>query len=69
VRDARVLESLGEADLREVGAINAALRRLDDDNYGFCETCGREIPDARLAVLPEASKCTSCATAAEKAAR
>ncbi|MGI9356923.1 MAG: TraR/DksA family transcriptional regulator [Rhizobiaceae bacterium] len=41
--------------------IEAAKRRLRDDEYGFCEDCGGEIPDARLAIDPMAERCVNCA--------
>jgi RNA polymerase-binding transcription factor DksA len=46
----------------------AALRRLDNGNYGQCENCGKKIPDARLNVLPYTRFCTSCAEALESGA-
>ncbi|MEP1209174.1 MAG: TraR/DksA C4-type zinc finger protein [Rhizobiaceae bacterium] len=41
--------------------IEAAQRRLRDDEYGYCEECGEEIPDGRLAIDPMAELCVSCA--------
>ena len=40
--------------------INAALRRLEDDEFGYCEACGEDIPEARLVLSPTACKCVSC---------
>jgi DnaK suppressor protein len=39
----------------------AALRRIDDGNYGICTRCEEEISVARLAVKPEAHQCVRCA--------
>jgi DnaK suppressor protein len=41
-------------------AIDDALRRLADENYGFCEGCGQPIAAARLKIKPEAELCISC---------
>ena len=41
--------------------IEAAERRLRDGDYGFCENCGEEIPDERLAIDPMTITCVSCA--------
>ena len=41
--------------------IEAALRRIRDEEYGYCEECGEEIPDGRLAIDPMAELCVSCA--------
>jgi RNA polymerase-binding transcription factor DksA len=41
--------------------VDAALGRLDDGSYGRCESCGREIPEARLDAMPFARYCVECA--------
>ena len=41
--------------------IEATERRLRDGEYGFCEECGDEIPDGRLAIDPMAEFCVNCA--------
>ena len=41
--------------------IEAAERRLRDDEYGYCDDCGEEIPDGRLAIDPMAERCVGCA--------
>ena len=45
--------------------IEAALRRLEDDDYGFCQECGEEIAAARLEVDPAVLLCIDCASARE----
>ena len=42
--------------------IEAAERRLRDDEYGYCDDCGEEIPDARLNIDPMAERCIKCAS-------
>jgi len=46
---------------RDLVRIEAAERRLRDDEYGYCEDCGEEIPDGRLAIDPMAERCVGCA--------
>lgn len=46
---------------RDLVRIEAAERRLRDDEYGYCEDCGEEIPDGRLAIDPMAQRCVGCA--------
>lgn len=41
--------------------IEAALKRLDDGDYGYCLDCGEEIPEKRLEIDPAAALCVSCA--------
>jgi DnaK suppressor protein len=45
----------------DIAKIDAALHRLDEGDYGYCDECGEEIPDDRLAVDPAASLCVKCA--------
>ena len=40
--------------------IQKALTRIAEDDYGFCEECGEEIPVTRLEVKPEAELCLAC---------
>lgn len=42
--------------------IEAALDRMAQGNYGFCEECGVRIPKARLEVLPDTPYCVKCAS-------
>lgn len=41
--------------------ILAALARIDDDEFGYCEDCGEEIAKGRLDLDATAPKCVSCA--------
>jgi RNA polymerase-binding protein DksA len=49
-----------------LGAIAAALDRLDNGTYGCCVSCGKEIPEERLKAVPYASRCVPCEQAVEK---
>ncbi len=42
---------------QQVARLRAALERVDAGTYGVCEVCGRPIPEARLEVRPEATRC------------
>lgn len=53
-------------DLVEMRAIEAALTRLDEGNYGECIECGTSIPYARLEVQPTAERCVPCQDMYEK---
>lgn len=41
--------------------VNDALARIEDGTYGFCQMCGKPIPQARLEAIPEAELCLNCA--------
>ncbi len=47
---------------REMNRLKAALVRIEDGEFGFCEDCGDEIPIGRLNLDYAASKCVSCAS-------
>ena len=45
--------------------IEAALKRIESGDYGYCEECGEEIAAKRLAIDPTALFCIDCASARE----
>lgn len=45
--------------------INEAQKRIDDDEYGYCQTCGIEIGVNRLEARPTAELCIDCKTLEE----
>jgi DnaK suppressor protein len=50
-----------ESELEEMtGNIDMALKDIDDDTYGKCEVCGKDIGDERLIALPTARLCIDC---------
>ncbi|MDC9719455.1 MAG: RNA polymerase-binding protein DksA [Gammaproteobacteria bacterium] len=45
--------------------INDTLELIEQDEYGFCDTCGVEIGIRRLEARPTATLCIDCKTLAE----
>ena len=45
---------------RRLQQVDAALRRIADDDYGDCSSCGEEIDPRRLEAHPEAPMCVAC---------
>ena len=45
----------------DIARTEAALRRLDAGEYGFCVNCGERISAARLAADPAIPSCLACA--------
>ena len=41
--------------------IDAALKRIDDGDFGYCVSCGYDIPEKRMAFDPAAFQCVDCA--------
>jgi RNA polymerase-binding protein DksA len=48
------------AEGRLLYSVDQALRRLYRNEYGVCESCGKEIGKARLEAIPHASLCVAC---------
>ena len=46
---------------QEIRRIDAALQRVEDDEYGWCAECGEAIEDKRLELDPAAPRCAACA--------
>ena len=49
----------------ERGRIAAALKRIDDGEYGYCLSCGDMIPTPRLKIDSAAAQCVGCAASSE----
>lgn len=45
----------------EIRQIDAALQRLEDDEYGYCAVCGEPIETRRLDLNPTVACCIGCA--------
>ena len=61
--DTEVLESLGNAGLKEIAMIKAALTRIKNKSYGVCQQCSETILTERLEILPYTPLCKDCARA------
>jgi DnaK suppressor protein len=49
----------------ERSRIDAALKRIDQGEFGYCLSCGEEIGAGRLANDPSVGQCLACASAAK----
>ncbi|MFN3225337.1 MAG: TraR/DksA family transcriptional regulator [Hyphomicrobiales bacterium] len=49
----------------QIVKIDAALRRLNDGDYGYCTNCDEPIAPKRLDADPTASLCIACQSARE----
>jgi DnaK suppressor protein len=41
-------------------AVQSALQRIENGQFGTCVFCGNLIPEERLEVAPESSSCVNC---------
>jgi RNA polymerase-binding transcription factor DksA len=62
-------EHLAEHETNLLHEIDAALGRLESGAIGICESCGREIAEARLLATPTVHTCIACQERIEKEQR
>lgn len=65
-RDRELGLLLGDREREKLHAIDEALLRIDDGEYGVCEECEEEIPLGRLKAMPFARHCVRCKSDLEK---
>lgn len=53
-------------DKRIIQDIDNALAKIEKGVFGYCESCEKEIPQARLDALPWVRYCKECQEEAEK---
>jgi DnaK suppressor protein len=51
-----------ERERKLILKIELSLKDIDDDLYGYCETCGVDVGIKRLEARPTATKCIDCKT-------
>ena len=56
-----VVDAIGNETAQSIRVIQAALNRIEDGSYGICDSCGKDIGEGRLAAVPEATRCVTCA--------
>jgi DnaK suppressor protein len=64
--DAMQQQAMADAEARrrksDIARIDAALKRLDEGEYGWCLSCGEAIAEKRLEIDPMATQCVACAS-------
>ncbi|HVF46979.1 MAG TPA: TraR/DksA C4-type zinc finger protein [Pyrinomonadaceae bacterium] len=61
-----VMLAVSENETRQLTLIDEALMRIDDEEYGSCQNCEKDINPKRLAALPWARYCLDCQELQEK---
>lgn len=63
--DAMQQQEMAQAEARrrtsDLSRIDIALKRIDEDEYGWCAECGEPIAYKRLEIDPAAALCIGCA--------
>ena len=49
-----------ERRAQRLAILTAALKRMDDGEFGYCLKCGEDIPSSRLDVDPAVTLCVDC---------
>ena len=65
-RDRELGLLLGDREREKLHAIDEALLRINEGEYGICEECEEEIPLGRLKAMPFARHCVRCKSDLEK---
>jgi DnaK suppressor protein len=55
-----VMLAVSENETRQLVLIDESLRRIEDEEYGVCQNCEKEINPKRLAAIPWARYCLNC---------
>ena len=55
-----VIEECQKSETLALEAVQYAIRRLQEDDYGLCQTCHRPIEEKRLTILPDIKHCFDC---------
>ncbi|HOO20073.1 MAG TPA: TraR/DksA C4-type zinc finger protein [Kiritimatiellia bacterium] len=64
--DRELALSLASSRQDSIYEIEDAIRRIDEGEYGTCQSCGKPVERPRLKALPFAKKCVACQSAAER---
>ena len=67
--DGNLLNELSDHETRRLNMINNALDRIQQNTYGRCLLCEKNIPEARLLSIPYAPLCVDCQTEEERHSR
>ena len=68
-RDREINLILSDRDRDKLQAIENALDRIEEGEYGICQDCEEDIAQARLEALPFTRLCVACQEEREKEAR
>lgn len=61
-----VMLAVSENESKQLTLIDEALIRIEDDEYGTCQNCEKDINPKRLAAIPWARYCIDCQGLLEK---
>ncbi len=56
------VDALSQSLLEGLREVDDALAKFANGTYGTCESCGKQISEARLEAMPSARLCIACAS-------
>lgn len=62
----QLIMDLGEQERGKLKLVDEAIQKIKEGNYGICQQCEKNIPEARLKVIPFAIYCVECLSEIEK---
>lgn len=63
--DEEIAAAVVDRRARELEEVTRALEDIEAGCYGTCRDCGGAIPEARLKVMPFATRCVACQSRTE----
>ena len=66
IQQQKMIEANRDAQRARLHAVQSALARIDEDEFGECRACGEEIGVGRLRARPESNTCIECQSARER---
>lgn len=63
--DVRMLETISAHDKKRLQKVQAALGRIENNNFGICVKCQKKIEKPRLKAIPYAALCIHCQQGSE----
>ena len=67
--DGEIAAAVVERRAQLLEQLESALDDIDDGKYGTCRDCGEAIAEARMRVMPFATRCVQCQSALETVRR
>ena len=58
--DRNFMLRIRDRESKLINKIKGALKRIENDTYGLCESCGEEITSKRLKARPVTTQCIDC---------
>ncbi len=60
INNKSVIEAALRKAVEKLDNLNLALIKVDDDDFGLCIHCHKQIPLGRILIMPHARSCVSC---------